>query len=306
MALLGAFLRLADMAAAVTFALALALTINPHWLRSLIAALRIPEDAPTPVPRSSGSSAYRVARVDSEVPCDPDSFWPRAADPSGNTSWRDPRILMNGTLLKTQWLVADQHDMDGYPYPISAEQFRLSFTPPHIESQCRWARIAAALDSGAPVRIGVVGGSMTLGHDSARPWSSFIADWLARAGARRGGWRVSVVNLAIGGRSARQLGLEACPSWEGFDAYIVDTGVNAEWELGAPQMREGVSVLFSCLLRKQAKTAALPAPLPPALMYAEAFDIDLRVHPEFSFAPDCSTVPARHERPAWTVSVRNA
>lgn len=304
MALRGAYWRLTAAAAAVTFASALALTIHPQWLNSLLSALYIASGGGVPPFRSS---SIHVRRFNEEVlydaPCDPDTFWPPASAAGGNTSWRDPHLLVNGSMLKMQWRVAGQVDGGGATYPISPEQFKRSFSQPDLESRCRWLRVAAALDAGTPIAIAVVGGSMTYGHESERPWSAFLDEWLQRVGASRGS-KVTVSNLAEGGISGRQLGQMYCPGWKDFDAYIVDTGVNAELEIGAPQSREGISVLFECLLTKQPRSAALPAPLPPAIMYAESVDVDLRSYEEFPFSVDCSAVPARPGRPQWTVSLR--
>jgi hypothetical protein len=222
---------------------------------------RMIESLETPPPRAgSWISDFSVA---------PDALWPPELNISafihhwwgGGKTWRDEIYEWDNT--------TGTLDKAGHRYPITAAQFARGYSPPNAAMRCRWALIAAGLEAGKSVRIGVLGGSMTAGL-----WPTYLDGWL-RVKARTRGFNISVTNIALGGQFARGLSTNACVKViGGYDAYIIDTGVNAMAEKTDAKLREGMAMLLECLLKKRGGTASLPAPLPPALLYAESFDVN--------------------------------
>ena len=194
----------------------------------------------------------------------PDVFWPKGTEASGFVKWRDESNEWNDTCGDLA------RDEEGHLYPLSARHFVRGFTAPNASWGCVWGHLSKAFAAKIPIRLGIIGGSMTMGHDWARGWPVFLTEWLTVRG-----WAgtVTVDNLAVPATSARQHADSRCGEFNGYDGYIIDTGVNTVTESSRPAVQEGLSRLIACLVQKQATTAALPAPLPPALLYVGAVDI---------------------------------
>jgi hypothetical protein len=139
------------------------------------------------------STKKRSSKSANESPAMPLSaeFWPPfpvgSVVPAG-AHWRSRRWTL-GVPLE-----------GGGKYPLKDEWLRRSFSPPNGSwPACSWSRVAAALESGKPARLIVIGGSFTRGHDCGGPdvcaWPLHVAEWLRRI---RPQWRATLLNTARG------------------------------------------------------------------------------------------------------------
>lgn len=166
-----------------------------------------------------------------------------------------------------------------YP-PLGMAELERSFSAPATpEAWCPWARVAAALDAGAPIDIAVLGGSMTLGGqcgEAVCAWPRYLAPWLARA---RPHWRVTVTNLAASGHGSFEWAYTAIPflGKRRPDVIIVDTSVNAYMHAGPTPVLYGMDRLMWRLLNSPG-TLGRDAGAPPALLYVQEFVLSCEDH----------------------------
>lgn len=103
-------------------------------------------------------------------------------------------------------------DSGGHRYPISPAQFERAFTPPDAAMRCLWERVATGLEAGLPVRIAVLGGSMTGEHRTPggnTGWPTFLNHWLGTVSRARG-FNISI-EVFSGGQVARNHARDVCP-----------------------------------------------------------------------------------------------
>lgn len=109
---------------------------------------------------------------------------------------------------------------------------------------------------------------MTVGHDCGDQkcaWSRYIVPFLRRA---RPAWRVRLVNVARGAWGVRQFA-DVPGAWDaakGADVFLVDTSINAQ-KPGASSSE----VMDRLLWRLLHERASSISPLPPAVLYIQAF-----------------------------------
>ena len=103
-------------------------------------------------------------------------------------------------------------DSGGHRYPITPAQFERAFTPPDAVMRCLWERVATGLEAGLPVRIAILGGSMTGEHRTPggnTGWPTFLNHWLATV-ARARGFNITT-EVVHGGQVARNHARHVCP-----------------------------------------------------------------------------------------------
>lgn len=177
------------------------------------------------------------------------AFWPPAGAESGLGGGYGPG--------NARWRAAHSGR-----YPLTAAACERSFQPA-AAGACEWPRVWAALEAGAPVRVLVLGGSMTYGVACAAnetlsnqpcAWPSEVDYWLHAAFSR---WNLTLVNGAHGGVAAGAFARD--PSLPTADVYIVDTVVNDLNEADRDSALSGYEMLLWRLLHARGLGGRRPA-----------------------------------------------
>ena len=145
-----------------------------------------------------------------------------------------------------------------YPFSL-ADLAQAVALPSDASAAAAWLAAFDALDAGAPVRVTVIGGSMTYGIQCCCPegprcaWPSKLEAWLHFIRPR---WNVSVLNYGMGGTYDAWLTMLIEPA----DIFIIDTSVNIA------QASVAAGRVYDALLWRLLHMTAPALSGPPALL----------------------------------------